>query len=289
MHTITTEDIMENIVITGVTSGFGINWLYELDKGSDITFFILARNEEKFNSLLKQNPLTNSIHFIQCELDSFQSIANAVNSVKTLTNTVDTLINNAGVWSSNKFSTSKDNIEITVAVNQLAPYLLTGQLLPLLKNSVNPKVINTASFRHKDAKVDIKDIELRETFNAEQAYCNSKLYSVLFTKKLAQLLKSTNITVNCFDPGIVDTPMLKDAFPKSLSLIYPMFRKYIARSPQKGAETGVYLSQTLICQTVSGEYFKDAKIKAVSNNGNNQSLIDWLWNESIRLTGFKYA
>jgi NAD(P)-dependent dehydrogenase (short-subunit alcohol dehydrogenase family) len=282
-------DIMENIVITGVTSGFGIHWLYELDKGSDITFFILARNEKKFNEMLKQKALTNAVHFITCELDSFQSIANAVCAIAALTDNVDTIINNAGVWSDNEFSTSKDHIELTLAVNHLAPYLLTGQLITLLKNSTNPRIINTASFRHKDAKVDIKDIELRENFSAEQAYCNSKLYSVLFTKKLAQLLKDTTISVNCFDPGIVDTPMLKAAFPKGLNSIYPIFRKLIARSPQKGAETGVFLSQKSICNLGSGEYYKNSKIKAVSKQGNNQALIDWLWNESIRLTGFKYV
>lgn len=83
--------------------------------------------------------------------------------------------------------------------------------------------------------------------------------------------------------------MLKEAFPKSLAIIYPIFRKIIARSPQKGAETGVYLSQQQIERTISGQYFKDKKIKEVSVNGNEQSLIDWLWTESERLTGFKYS
>lgn len=233
---------MENIVITGATSGFGVNWLYLLDKTKKCRFFVLGRDKARFDKLTRSQPLQNKVSFIQCELDSLVSIGNTVDEIKKKAGAVDYLINNAGVWSSDDITMSKDDIELTLAVNQLAPYVLTGKLLPLLKKSESASIINTASFRHKDAKVALHDIELRHNFDAEQAYCNSKLYTVLFTKKLAFLLRDRNISVNCFDPGIVDTPMLAQAFPKYLRSVFPLFKRLFARTPDKGAETGVFLT-----------------------------------------------
>jgi len=279
---------MQNIVITGVTSGFGVNWLYELDNAKKAVFYILGRDEEKFNRMIENQPLTNQYHFIMCDLDSLISINNAVNIVKSLTDSVDILINNAGVWSNDDLTMSKDDIELTLAVNQLAPFLLSGQLLPLLKKPKSSRIINTASFRHQDAKVDFEDIELRSNFNAETAYCNSKLYSILFTKKLASVLKTSQINVSCFDPGIVDTPMLRQGFPKSINFIYPFFKRFVARTPAKGAETGVFLSITSCTDIISGGYFKNGKLKKVHKKANDSFTADWLWGESERLTGFKY-
>ncbi|MCJ8319809.1 MAG: SDR family NAD(P)-dependent oxidoreductase [Colwellia sp.] len=280
---------MENIVITGVTSGFGVNWLYQLDSAKNAVFYVLGRDEEKFNRMIKNRELANKSYFIQCDLDSIQSINNAVESVKSLTDSIDLLINNAGVWSTESICMSPDNIEMTLAVNQLAPFLLSGQLLPLLKNSKRSHIINTASFRHRDAKVNYEDIELKNNFDAETAYCNSKLYSILFTKKLANMLEGTQVKVSCFDPGIVDTPMLQQAFPQSLKFIYPFFKRFIARTPAQGAATGVFLSLMLSADISSGSYFKNNKAKQVSKQANDNSIADWLWAESERLTGFKYA
>lgn len=278
---------MEHIVISGVTSGFGVNWLYELDRTKEAVFLVLARDEVKFNALIEDKPLANKVHFIHCDLDSFKSIDRAVESIKAVTKSVDALINNAGVFSSEELCLSQDGIELTLAVNQLAPYLLVGKLLPLLKNAGGGRVINTASFRHSDAKIDLDDIELRNNFNAEIAYCNSKLYTVLLTKKLAELFEGSQVQVNCFDPGIVNTPMLSIAFPKSLKFIYPLFSRFIARSPEKGAETGVYLTCSPKVESITGKYFKDCKVKAPHKLADAVTA-DWLWLESERLTGFKY-
>jgi len=280
---------MEVIVITGATSGFGVDWLYELDKSKNAVFLILGRDEERFNRGITERPLVNKSHFIKCNLDSIASIKDAVSDISSLTDRVDILINNAGVWSAENICMSQDNIELTLAVNQLAPFVLSGLLLPLLKSSQSARIINTASFRHRDAKIDFKDIELKHNFNAEKAYCNSKLYSILFTKKLASMLKGTQVNVSCFDPGIVDTPMLRQAFPKTLNFMFPLFKRFIARTPVQGAATGVFLSNTQIENITSGGYFKNCKLNRVSKQADDNSAADWLWSESERLTGFKYV
>lgn len=279
----------ETIVITGVTSGLGVSWLYQLDDAKNATFYILGRDQKKFQQLIEATPLKNPVHFISCHLDSFDSIKQAVAAIENVTSNVDVLINNAGVWSNDALTLTKDHIEQTVAVNVLAPFLLSGLLLPLLKKSAHARIINTASFRHKDAKIDMEDFELKKHFNAEQAYCNSKLYILLLTKKLAQQLLDDDIKVSCFDPGIVDTPMLYQGFPRSLLCIYPFFRRFIARTPEKGADTGVYLSLAPNSDILAGGYYKDRQLKKVSDKANSHLNIEWLWRESERLTGFSYS
>lgn len=280
---------MQRIVITGVTSGFGQHWLYQLDQQSDIEFFVLARNKQKFESMLIQQPLKNRVHFVQCDLMSIDSIHAAADQITQLTDQIDVLINNAGHWSDKTFTPSMDGIESTLAVNHIAPFLLTGRLFPLLAQSKQAKIINTASFRHTDAKLKRDDIQLKEDFNAERAYCNSKLFSVLFTQSLAEKLAGSRITVNCFDPGIVDTPMLKQALPIWLSPFYRILKHVIARSPEKGAETGVYLSKSIQAATQSGLYYKDKKIKSTSEAAKDPSLMQWLWQQSSELSGFEYV
>jgi NAD(P)-dependent dehydrogenase (short-subunit alcohol dehydrogenase family) len=279
---------MQTIAITGVTSGFGTEWLYALDSKLNGNFFILARNVDKLQKLINSRPLKNRFQVIECDFMDLRSVKNAAAYISSQTDFLSMLINNAGVWSNTDISLSKDSVEQTFAVNQLASYVLTGYLLPLLVKSGVGRIVNTASFRHKDARVNKQDIELRDSFNAEQAYCNSKLFNVLFTRYLAENYSSKGVASYCFDPGIVDTPMLKQGFPRHLKFIYPAFRKLIARSPKKGAETGIYLCTESSENLVSGEYYKDMRIKPVSSQANDRALGKWLWAQCEQISGFTY-
>lgn len=277
------QSMQTKIAITGATSGFGVNWLYQLDAKVNAEIFVLARNKAKFDALMLQRPLRNKVFFVACNLASLNSVIAAAQEISKQTDHLDILINNAGVWSPSQRTESEDGFELTLAVNQLAPFVLTQQLLPLLKAAPAARVVNTASFRHADAKIDRHDIELHNHFSAELAYCNSKLCSILFTKALAQRLVNTDITVNCFDPGIVNTPMLKQAFPKALVWLYPLVSRWLARSPDKGAETGVLLSLSADFNNTSGAYLKDAKPAKLSKQAQDPDLATWLWDESERL------
>lgn len=281
---------MRNIVMTGVTSGLGIDWLCELAKAKEDKIFALARNRDKFDEMKQFKNLGENVVFTQCDLSSLSSIMQAIESIEREVDEVHLLINNAGVFAQEKIENSMDNIEMTLAVNQIAPFYLTGKLLPLMRRANTAQIVNTASFRHKDAVIDTADIQLKSGFDPERAYCNSKLYSVLFTKKLGKDLAGSKITVACFDPGIVDTPMLDQAFPGRIKFILPIFRKLIARSTRKGAETGLFLSQPKdeSASNDSGAYFKDCKPIEVSASARDEELQNWLWSESERLSGISY-
>lgn len=280
---------MKVVVITGATSGFGMQLLYDLDEYESIRFFVLARNRAKFEEMIRRKPLRNEVSMVECDLLSLNAIENATREIKLAVDCVDVLINNAGLWSDPEFRESIDGTESTLAVNHIAPFVITGKLLSLLSNSRDPRIVNTASFKHKEAKVIAADIELRGAFDAELAYCNSKLYNILFTKALARKCADSGINVNCFDPGIVDTPMLKQALPPRLSFFYPLIRQFVARTPKKGAETGLYLALSENVSEQTGQYFRDKKVVLASEQTNDHALQEWLWDASVELAGFEYG
>lgn len=280
---------MKRIVMSGITSGIGLSWLKLLDQAVKAKFYLLVRNEQKFYEQVSVRPLANDYNLIQCSLDSLESVENAAVQIQQCTNSIDILINNAGIWPDDERALSCEGFELTLAVNHLAPYLLSCKLIQQLQNSSAARIINTASFRHSDAKVDMEDFQLRKGYTAARAYCNSKLYNILFTQKLAELLSETTVTVNCFDPGMVDTPMFPKGFPGPLLFLYPFVRRHMARTPEKGAETGLYLSVSSECREMTGFYFKDCKQKKPSMKTRNRTVTDWLWHESNRLTGFGYS
>lgn len=266
--------------MTGATSGFGVEWVKALALTKQFDVYVLARDQKKYKKLLTQLPVSvqNLLHFVKCELDDFESINQAVNELGSKLSCVDLLINNAGVFQNKMPQFSKNGIELTFAVNHLAPFILTHSLLPLLKSAKIANIVNTASFQHRKGTLNWDDIEYKNSsFNPMRSYQQSKLCNVIFTIELARQLKEENINVNCFDPGIVDTEMTKTSLPTFLKAIYPLLKKLIIRSPKKGAETGIFLSLIEDDQRISGHYFHDKKVKPAKKIAYSKDIAEKLW------------
>ena len=134
---------------------------------------------------------------------------------------------------------------------------------------------NTSSFQHFNAKLRLDNINFKKSkFSAMLAYQNSKLCITLSTRHLATHL-NPNITFTCFDPGIVDTSMTKDAVPKIPNWAYPVV-SYLFRDGKKGAETGIYLSLVENEKLESGGYYKDKVLKQASSVAKSLELADQL-------------
>lgn len=112
---------------------------------------------------------------------------------------IDTLVHNAGLSSRHRTETG-DGIELTFAVNHLAPYLLTYELLYRLRNSSPARVVVTASDIHRRATLNFDDLQFTSAYDSLQAYARSKLATIAFTLELADRLDDTKITANCFPP-----------------------------------------------------------------------------------------
>ncbi len=274
-------------VMSGATSGFGVSWFKELVKTGEFEFYILARNHEKIRHLLSNIPehFLINIHPVCCDLSSIDSIYKAIKELKQKVSRIDLLINNAGVFPGKSRQESVDGFELTFAVNHLAPFLLTNLLMSELKASPAARIVNTASFQHLSGKIQWEDLNYSHSrYSAMEVYRQSKLCNVMFNHALARRLDNTNILVNCFDPGIVDTSMTRNSLPFLVQRLYPVLKRLI-RSKEKGAETGVFLSAASLSEPASGQYFKDKQKKTEHSLARSIESGRRLWRETEHCLG----
>jgi NADP-dependent 3-hydroxy acid dehydrogenase YdfG len=167
---------------------------------------------------------------------------------------LDVLVNNAGAMYGTRQLT-KDGIELTWAVNHLAPFLLTKLLLHRLKESAPARIITTASQAHQGVHIPFDDLNAERSYRSFGRYCETKLANILFTTELARRLDGTGVTANCFHPGLVATGFNRNnglLMDWGMTILGP-----VSRSPEKGAETLVWLATSPDVANVSGAYFFD--------------------------------
>ena len=276
-------------LVTGATSGIGKATALKLAQ-MGATVIIVSRNEEK--GLLAQRELqklsgNKLVDFLVADLSSQNSVRNLAQSLKEKLQQkqLHVLINNAGTFSTKRQMT-EDGLEMTFAVNFLSRFLLTNLLLDILKQSAPSRIINVAGAYHSKGEIHFDDINLEQNYGASRANNQAKLADVLFTYELARRLDGTNVTVNCLHPGAVRTGSIyKD---KNASFIMKTMYKFFSvffKSPEKGAETSVYLASSPEVKNVTGEYFIDKKIKKSVEKTYDRDLQDKLWKISVSLTG----
>jgi NAD(P)-dependent dehydrogenase (short-subunit alcohol dehydrogenase family) len=191
------------------------------------------------------------------------------------------LLNNAG----GTFATrqlSVDGIEMTFALNHLAYYLLTNLLLDTLKDSAPARIINVASDAHSRGKIDFANLQGERYYSGFGPYGNSKLANILFTTELAQRLEGTGVTVNALHPGLTSTGFGQNN-PGFLMKIMGAVIPLIARSPEKGAKTSIYLASSPEVQSITGKYFVDCKVTQPAPQAADRVVARKLWNVSAEI------
>ena len=272
---------MKNFLITGGTSGIGLNCIRHIVNDHNNRILIVSRNIEKGNLIverLKKYSKNNNVNFLQCDLSSTKNIKKLIFNNQIFK--IDILVNNAGAiyW---KRTLSDENIEKTFALNHMGYFTLTHFLLEknLLKKGA--KIINVASGAHWGVDLNFNDIQMVKNYNGWIAYKKSKLCNILFTRKLSNLLKSKNISVNCLHPGFVKTD-----FGRNNSLLFRVIlsfaMKISAINVEKGTKTLLHLINNVKNET-TGEYFYKEKISPSSKFSKNLNTAEMLWKESYRL------
>ena len=182
---------------------------------------------------------------------------------------LDVLINNAGVYSSEKKFT-KDGIELTFGVNHLAHFLLINLILELMLKSKEGRIINVSSMIHANS-IDFDNLQGEKYYDGSYAYSLSKLCNVLFTYKLADELKGSNITVNCLHPGVINTKLLRAGWGGG------------GASVEQGAKTSVYLAVSDEVSGKTGNYYMNMKAVRSHDITYNKEIQDKCWNVSMKL------
>lgn len=271
--------------ITGGTSGIGKETVRQLAcAGATVVF--TARDETKAEAVRREiveATGNQQVFYLRCDLASLASIRTCTDEFKRRWGRLDVLINNAGVLPQER-QESKDGIELNLAVNFLAPFLLTNLLLPLLKASAPSRVILVSSSMHTEGEIHFDDLESKKSFDKYKAYAQSKLGLLLFMKKLARDLQGSGVTVNALHPGVIGTEMTMQNVRKMNPIAAFLFKRTLV-SVDEGAATSVYLATSPDIANVSGEYFVKKKIAPVSPRADDMSVADKLWDVSEKLVG----
>jgi retinol dehydrogenase 14 len=178
-----------------------------------------------------------------------------------------------------------DGIETQLAINHLAPFLLTNLLLDLLKESAPSRIVTVSSDAHRWAKIDLDDLQSRKRYRGMQVYGKTKLANIMFTYELAERLEGTGVTANCMHPGGVNTNFGNNQ-GGPMNLLFRLFKPFM-RSPEQGADTLIYLASSPEVEGMTGKYLADRKVKATSDAAYDETTRKRLWEVSEELTGLK--
>jgi NAD(P)-dependent dehydrogenase (short-subunit alcohol dehydrogenase family) len=190
------------------------------------------------------------------------------------------LINNAGVIPRRR-EVTVDGLEMQLAVNHLAYFLLTNLLLPQLKAGVPARIINVSSGAHTHAGIDFDDLQAERAYDPKEVYSRSKLANILFTYELARRLRGTGVTANCLNPGVVATRMLADYMGAASEA---GLGSTFGAKPEEGAETSIYLASSAEVEGVTGKYFERKQARRSSRESYDEAPARRLWEISERLT-----
>ncbi|NBU65421.1 MAG: SDR family NAD(P)-dependent oxidoreductase [Chloroflexia bacterium] len=192
---------------------------------------------------------------------------------------IDVLINNAGAYFTER-QMSVDGIEMTWALNHMAPFLLTTQLLDLLRASAPARIITVASAAHQGATIDFNDLEGAKRFGGWKAYGQSKLANIMFTYELANRLFDSDVTANCLHPGFVATGFAQNN-PGWFAKVFAVMQRYLAITPEQGAETTIFLAGSDSVANVTGRYFDKCKPVPSSKVSYDVTTQRRLWQQSL--------
>ncbi|KAK1132703.1 hypothetical protein K0M31_014084 [Melipona bicolor] len=226
-----------------------------------------------------------------CDLASQKSIKDFVEQFKKEHKNLHILINNAGVMRCPK-SYTQEGIEMQFGVNHIGHFLLTNLLLDVLKVSTPSRIVNISSSAHKRGKIKLDDLNSDKNYEPGEAYAQSKLANILFTKELANKLKGTGVTVNAVHPGIVRTEIMRhmEIYQRRLGkwLVDSLTWIFI-KTPRKGAQPVLFVALDPSLDNVTGDYFVNNKIAEVSNEAKNDKIAKWLWAVSEKWTHLNYV
>ena len=195
---------------------------------------------------------------------------------------IDVLINNAGALFGHR-QVTEDGLELTFATNHMSYFVLTQGLLKSLQSAAPSRVINTSSDAHKGAKLDFNDLQSANKYRGFPVYGRSKLANILFTSELARRLAGTGVAANSLHPGFVAT-RFGDQSGGFFSYVVRA-AKVFAISPEKGAETIIYLASSDEVTNVSGKYFYKCCPATPTKEAQDDESAKRLWLETAKLAG----
>lgn len=273
-------------VVTGANSGIGKETVRAFARQGAYVI-MLCRNEERAEQARREivaDTGHSGLEIVLADLALQYDVRKAADQLTDQFDHIDILVNNAGFIPSRRELTP-DGIEKTLAVNHLAPFLLTNLLLEHLKKAVDARVVTVSSEVHRlGARVfDPHNLQLSQGFSGMKAYGLSKLCNIMFTHELAKRTTGSAVSANCLHPGVVGTQLSEEAGWMT-KLFYTIGGPFM-RSPEQGAQTSIYLATSKEVQSISGKYFKNCRQVEPASIAFEDAQTETLWEISEQLTG----
>jgi NAD(P)-dependent dehydrogenase (short-subunit alcohol dehydrogenase family) len=184
----------KGVLITGATDGLGRGLARAAAAAGGIVL-VHGRSQERVDATLAELPGARGY---RADLSSLEEVRQLAREVRAGETRLDVLVNNAGIGPGER-ELSRDGYELRFAVNYLAGFLLTQELLPLLEASAPARIVNVASAGQMP--IDFDDVMLERDYSGVRAYCQSKLAQILFTFDLDEELRGSGVTASCLHPS----------------------------------------------------------------------------------------
>jgi retinol dehydrogenase 12 len=275
-------------LLTGATSGIGRAAADALAR-TGVTLVLVgrdaARTEETVRAV-RQASGKAQVEGLVADLSLRSEVRRLAAAFRARHQRLHVLVNNAGAIFTRREETA-EGTERTLALNHLGYFLLTQELLEVLKASAPSRIVNVASAAHQGMRLNFDDLENRKSYSGFRVYGQSKMMNILFTVELARRLASTGVTANALHPGAVATGFGRNS-PGLFHALVALGAPFL-RTPVQGAETLVYLATAAEVEGVSGKYFVKCREARPSPAARDAETAAMLWDASEELVGARTA
>jgi NAD(P)-dependent dehydrogenase (short-subunit alcohol dehydrogenase family) len=252
---------MKTIAITGVSSGIWKSLFEYLAWEWHTMIWIVRGNWKDQENHIRHMTRNQNIHIFSCDLSQQDDIVRCAHEIQSHYNQIDILIHNAWIYSETRKETS-EGIELTLAVNVIAPFLLTEMLIPLLIRG-EWGVYMISSIGEKYGKVDWDDIMSRKNYSGNPVYNKSKLLLTLLTYKFAKVYQKQGVVFHAIHPWSTSTHLIKDGdiqkMPWYLRIIFTLVR-YFRRAPEDSARMIAKTIFSPVSQKSTALFFINGKV-----------------------------
>ena len=275
----------KTVLITGGTGGIGraaAIGLASMGARVGITGRDRDRAERAAAAIVREsgNP---AVDVFVADMSSQAEVRRLAGEVLSMYPRLNVLLNNVGGFWAHRHGTA-DGLEHTFALNHLAPFLLTSLLLERLKASAPARVVTVSSGAQAQGRIDFDDLMGGRKYSGQRAYSQSKLANVMFTYELARRLGGTGVTATVLHPGVTRTGFGAEDSARAMAPIIAVLRPFM-RSPERGADTAVYLASSPAAEGVTGRYFANRKAKKSHESSYDTATTARLWQVSADLVG----
>ena len=277
-------------MVTGATSGLGLATARQLAQLGG-TVIVVGRDAGRCaaaSASISSGMAPGAVDWLVADFADLEAVRRLAEEAHERHARIDVLVNNAGATYPKRYLTP-DGVELTLAVNHLAPFLLTTQLLDRLRESTPARIVNVASVAHEGARFDFDDLAMERGYRPFAAYGRSKLANLWFTYELARRLDGSGVTVNAVHPGLVRTALGNHSGPLRRAgwrLLHVAYRK-VSLSPDEGAAAITHLATAPELEGVTGRYFVDGRPAESSPASRDPAAAARLWALSEELTSVR--